>query len=323
MENLPSELPSYHITLNSQSDALVCELEHLGVIFHTDIKETDLKSGLVSLAKLKNIIQSNSKNTQPNFIIKLNGIFNELTHQNNLVLNIKFDSDFIDFEENIYFREKNDIIEDCNQIKKLNEIIVEQGNKIKYLENKLEQIMTSQIDKIEDEQFITVYALDNNCQSKVFGRDAKPRILRKNISCVFTDIGVTIRNISDSKIPLYFPNIDIVRNQIDNFCNVKEFGLFLQNDKGFDEKYNANMKKFLQFLDSQLQNGKIVLSICLDFFDNDCEFPKFFNILKKYTNYKKLTISFSNNLNDLGIKQHCKLNNIEYNLWNGNVLIEN
>jgi hypothetical protein len=332
MENLPSDLHSYDISLNSQSDALICELKRSEVIFRADIKETDLKSGLVTLAKLKNIIQSNSKITQPNFIIKLNGIFNELTHQNDLVLNIKFSSDFIDFEENIYFREKNAMIEDCNQIKKLNEIVVEQENKIK----RLEQIATEQEDKIkclenkleqiEDQQFIMVRS--RTTYNRISDNLTEQRIMRKNIQCYFDGYGVTITNINDYDIyeSLYFPNINVIRKQIEKFCNVKYFRLSDQAPSYNDGnvKYDNHVEEFAKFLNSYLQNGKIILSVNLDFSRDNNQLPQVFNVLKKYTNYKKLIISFRYaNFNDFGIKQYCKLNNIEYNLHINGIMIEN
>jgi hypothetical protein len=325
MENLPSDLPSYHISLNNQSNALICELEYSGKIFHSDILETDLKSGLVSLAKLKNIIQLNSKITQPNFIIKLNKIFNELMHENNLVLNIKFSSDIIDFEENIYFREKNAMIEDYNQIKKLNEIVVEQENKIEYLEDELGKTIlkaNQRFAKLEDKIKCLedkLAKIEGDTVSAVYGRGITNKfeqlvVLHKNLSCSGSVCGLYLSNIGSPGTIISLPDIEnspmwsmgIIKSCIKEFvfdCNV------------LPKSSNLIIKEFAELLNSCLQCGRIDQEIQLD-----CEcscvslLQPVFTVLKKYKNYKKLTIQCDDeNFNDFGVERHCKLNNIEYN----------
>ena len=97
MELLPRDLTSYNITIINNPDNLICELEYESKIFYSEISTGDLKSGLVSLTKLSDIIKSNSKQTQPNFTIWLDLILNDTSNTKYLVLTISFSFEFIEF----------------------------------------------------------------------------------------------------------------------------------------------------------------------------------------------------------------------------------
>jgi hypothetical protein len=90
MDLLPTELSDYVIKLNNQDDILMCELEYGSKLFYSQITLTDLKSGLVSLSKLSNIIKSNCKQIQPGFTIWFESVKVERSDSNYLVLNIIF-----------------------------------------------------------------------------------------------------------------------------------------------------------------------------------------------------------------------------------------
>lgn len=106
--SLPNKLSEYNIKLLKQSEKIVCELEYNGQIFQSNISTLDLKSGFISL------IKSNIQQTQPNYTIWLEYVLDKITNVNNLILNIKYSSEYFEFNENIYFKEKNLMEEEIN-----------------------------------------------------------------------------------------------------------------------------------------------------------------------------------------------------------------
>lgn len=95
---------------------------------------------MICLTKLENIIKSNQIR---DFIIHIEYTKNEKNNLDILILNIKYSSEFIEFEENIYFNEKNLII-DGDEIIKLKQIIQTQSNNMKKKIEILENIESKQ-----------------------------------------------------------------------------------------------------------------------------------------------------------------------------------
>lgn len=137
--SFPNKLYQYEIKLNIQSDILICELKYQGQIFQSNISSSDLKSGFVSLNKLHNIIKSNQTKTLPDFIIFINYGLNERTNINNLILNIKYSSNYVEFEETIYFKEKYFILNDEKEIVKLKQLTIDDKKVIDELKQIIKQ----------------------------------------------------------------------------------------------------------------------------------------------------------------------------------------
>jgi hypothetical protein len=173
MDTFPRDLQSYNLKLNNNIDILICELEYESKIFYSEISTSDLKSGLVSLTKLSNIIKSNHRQTQPDFTIWLDliPISNERTNTNNLVLNIIFSSEFIEFEEKIYFREKSILLNNVEKNVKLEQLVKSQSEDIKQLKNTILQMsniierLENRLDKLVSEQYYIIPKNSNELNS--------------------------------------------------------------------------------------------------------------------------------------------------------------
>lgn len=148
----PYNLSDYNVSLNNHIDWLSIELCYDETLFKAKITQNDLKSGLVTLDKLANIIRINSKQTQPNYFLNLTSHYNQRTNLNTLVLNINYSNEFIDFQESIYFYQVIYFYQantyDDAKFTKYNQIIQTQNNRIEKLENTIGE-MNEKIEKLE------------------------------------------------------------------------------------------------------------------------------------------------------------------------------
>jgi len=135
---------NYDITINDLGTRIICLLYFNNTNYESTIEQTDLKSGIISLLKLKNILKLNSSKTQPNFLINFELIKINTTNLNHLIMQIIYSDNFIDFEEKLYFKKKmteNDIQEN------LREIVQSQSEQI---QSQSEQIQ-SQLERIQSQ----------------------------------------------------------------------------------------------------------------------------------------------------------------------------
>lgn len=343
--SLPTELFNYNInlTLCSQSDKsdksdkfdmLIIEFEYLGIVFESTITQTNLKSGLVNLSKLKNIIDANSKQTQPNFIIFVESDIDIKTNSKHIILCVSFSNEYIEFDEKIILFEKKIIMKEQTDNLKLKLIVMEQNEKIIQMEKIITQ-MEKRLKLLENEQYITLPIKEINFQYNPFL--SKNNHLPKNIDSLTIQEIINGNNgnrmIDKYEIGLvynFLKNEQKFKHDIPNFLikngdlindknmiikiNIEIFGTFLF----FDIKKIKNLKNpsyydireqkmFDNFLDFYLGNKK-------DFIVDEIEIicNKSVETIIKYTNYKKLLIIYDKHYNDEKIKSHCELNNIEF-----------
>lgn len=308
MDTLPKDLSAYNITINNNQDTIICELEYKSKIFYSEIYPTDLKSGMVSLIKLANIIKSNSKQIHPNFTIWMDLIQNDKTNINYLVLNINFCSEFIEFDEKIYFREKRLLLNEKEFNTKLEQVVKSQNDKIIQLENNISQMsdiikrLENKLDKIETEQhyYYDVFHYVNNNRINI-----NPYI-PKNIDEIIID--VVDLNISRIYISYHdflqkeIKNIQITNLNILHYFRTKKI-LLLDTPKIDDSSLKT-------FFDTYLKDKN-------DFNIDEIKTNNYglINILIKYTNYNKLIIKYYNNYDYKAIKTHCETNNIEFEYY--------
>ena len=79
---------NYDIMINDLGTCIICLLYFNNTNYESTIEQTDLKSGIISLLKLKNILKLNSTKTQPNFLINFELIRTNTTNLNHLIMQI-------------------------------------------------------------------------------------------------------------------------------------------------------------------------------------------------------------------------------------------
>lgn len=309
MELLPRDLTSYNITIINNPDNLICELEYESKIFYSEISTGDLKSGLVSLTKLSDIIKSNSKQTQPNFTIWLDLILNDTSNTKYLVLTISFSFEFIEFEEKINFREKYVILSNSMQTNKLEQIVKSQSEEITQLKNTISQMsklmsrLENKIDKFDNvinkiPLFDAWYVIDNTNKRYSIKLPAKINELTFKIEM----IGWCKTFLCDIE---YFNILGTKTNQhkfIPDFVQI----------------FFHDIKKIIVKPDTALYASPIIckyLKKRKDDFKIDeilTEDNEIVNNLIAHTNYNKLFIKFDKTFDDTAIKAHCKANGIEF-----------
>ncbi len=313
MEVLSEELTSYKITTNITQNILECWLEYGSKVFYTEVYSSDLQTGLVSLSKLENIIKANSKQIQPYFTIWLDLILCEISNSNNLVLNILFSNEFVEFEEKIYFKEKqillnelepNSELESNSKLEpnnKLEQIIKLQNEKINQFENtiiKMNEIvekLKTQVEKLESEQ----------CYQMVGGLFNFSEYIPKNINVVTLCIidSATLRAEIEYRDKLGKKQVRCI-----NFSDKGDELMFFNIKKIRIGCYQGFEYNFLDiFIDNYLRKKKDFIVEEIVIFSNIGDFV---NTLLKYTNYNKLVIKYNERFNYDTIKDHCTSNNI-------------
>ncbi len=126
-----SSLADYTVTINLVNDnLLICNLINDEQKYESIITQNCLKSGMIkTLEKLEKCILINAREIQPYYTIRIDHI-----DSYNLVLNIIFSNDVIEFEEQIIFTQNKHIKEYEMQISTLTETITVLNNKIENLE---------------------------------------------------------------------------------------------------------------------------------------------------------------------------------------------
>jgi hypothetical protein len=319
---LPTKLSDYNISLNNLNDTLVCILEYSNYIYESRISQSELKSGLVTLQKLQNIIRSNSKVIQPHYVINIESTRNNQTCSNHLIMHISYSSDFFDFEETIFFKEKSALVQTDNEIARLNQIIIEQQQKINIIEQRLSNIesLESRLNELEYNKLIypniegtTFYGpISRNGHILTLSDDydwqqphnacmLPPRL----ITASFYGQPINIGNYCN-----YYHGMCVPSNEHDNLINkFKQYTTL--NFKEIYTQFSGNclsgVSLIMLFFDTYLSNKtdfKIdLISIC----DN-----RIVETLLKYNNYNKLVIKYDKEFNDLKIKNHCDKNNIVF-----------
>lgn len=269
-----SNLADYDISFNNLTDKLVCVLDYNGLKWVSNISQEDLRSGMINLNKLMNVIKLNSPKTQPNYLINIELVNNERTFTTYLVLTIGYSNELIDFEEKIYFRQSN-TTDDAVQSRQ-NQIILQQEKRIEMLEKKINDLENKPF-----ADFIPIYIRSDNNKNiyivdildylpcidfiNVFSRKCFiiNYLLPKNINCI--NLSVALGK-SDSMFYFRIYNISLWFNDINlNFNNP----ILSQNvDRNKDLK--------------------------LEFHNSGIPFKSIFNFI----NLKKITINCNVNSND-------------------------
>lgn len=332
--NLPTSLSAYDVKLfyDEYKNILICELVLNDNVFYSEITESDIKSGMINLAKLSNIIKSNSKLTQPYFTIWIDSnLLDTNDDSNNIVLNIKFSNDYFDYAEQIYFQYKNKLLsEQMSNNKKLEQIIETQSQKIIQLTNTIGDMngiiekLSNRLDKLESEQFVNcmdVYTnnhvliddIEGNITKKINKLNLMKLEIIKNRMASFNHLVASFNiSISDvdfcylypkhniigwSKSMLFF-DIDIIETTISETNN---------NTSTYSSTSWTNRLEYTHvFLNTYL--GEKINFRIQEIIIDDIDLLK---TIIKYTNYDKLTIKNNTKFfNDKLIKSHCETNNI-------------
>lgn len=138
MDTYSTTLTDYNFEFNNLGDKIVCYLNYNGIIWQSIISDDVLKSGIIKPNQLMNIIKSNLKKLQPNYNIWIEYCKNSTTNINFIILNIHYLNEFIEFEEKIYFKQKNTL--DEAKENNLNQIILNQQKQINELEKKINEL---------------------------------------------------------------------------------------------------------------------------------------------------------------------------------------
>jgi len=330
MDTYSSNLFDYKISLNNLDDTLICVLDYNGIKWQSKITESELTSGMINLAKLTNIIQSNSQKILPNYRIGLGLIRNDRTCTELLVLKIIYSNEFMDFEEKIYFRQSN-TTDDAIQSKK-NQIIQQQQkliNELVEIVRKLEK----KINKIDNSQLLPIYIYPSTGIIRLKNEPvpfnnmnimpSKIKFISKNLTNVIFDYSCNRTNNNFQKTLHYcmdfiiftinsshkftvrqnciFLDINTYK-EIFKFLNLKIFAINC-NGNGFD---NEDENFIFEFLEKTLiASGKKIDELKI-------ETNNIANGFTKYNFYNKLSIPYDKSFNDTSIKEHCKKNNIEF-----------
>lgn len=349
---LPKDLSLYKIILNHNKcqNILICEISYNDYTFCSEISESDLESGLIDLSKLANIINLNSKQTQPNFNIWLD-IYLSNTNEIYLVLNINFSNVFIDFEEKFYFKQKNII-----------------SSKITNTNIELEKIVEKNIEleKIVESQAQEILQLSNTIGNMGLIIEA----IGNKFDKIIDIININFNKIESEKcysLKTYVNNIDFVHCMIPKKINKMELTCNYLDDKFNDCKYKHFTASFnYDFMlkdeifnyiikDEEINKwAKYILSFDIDIIKTDIYYSgylgyncydenwfmrttysdvifntylggkkdfrvkeiiiddiKLLKTLMKYTNYDKLTINCIDKFDNVLIKSYCETNNIQ------------
>lgn len=301
---------NYVITIENFGSSLICSLDYAGKKWESKITQDDLKSGVVSLIKLQNILKSYQtirQNSQCQF--KFEQINNQRTGIKHMILHIVYSDDFIDWEEKIYFREKCQIEDDIQENLLLKQLVQTQQNKIGRLENIIEK-MEKRLDVLEKDSLIN-FSYYSNTGTSI------SKLLPKKINNLTVCFGGHSTSLSFNGCDAFLKN-----KQYLHLYNYSEVNKHLYRETSsyntciqefdFNEisiKSNDPITKFIDEYLSFKQNyfHVSVIKIC----GFHC-LKLYSDVLIKHTNYKKVIFPFNKEFDDSELKSHCAANNIEY-----------
>jgi hypothetical protein len=242
-------LPDYMILFNNLADKLICTLDFNGNLWESKITQNDLTSQMINLTKLTNIIKQNSQKVSPNYLIQLELVPSHQTNSHNLILQIKYSYEFIEWEEKIIFKQKNTLDEATQsnqnailsrQQKQIDVLVETNSRQQKQIDMLLEVIgdLKNKINELEEtNQFYTMY--DD------WNQGIHRQILINGKTIKGTSVNV---NGTNSYIPINLPkNIQCVNIIINS--NVKRYifeeeddiGVCISNTNTFGPDFNLNI----------------------------------------------------------------------------------
>lgn len=347
--DVSTSLSNYNIRFTNLSDSLICVIELEGKEYEAKITQSDLK--LVSLKKIQKIIESNHKQIQPNYTIKLIQDSNLTTGVNYLVLEIVYSGD-IDFDEKIIFTQSNTLRESY-ELKQLEQI--ERINKLeKHIEKQNEIIgsLKERLDRFVKEQFICMQEIGisnqyvyKNISKNVdklelvikydYNPDGSQGYERPRFKLTYELFG-EILEFYVYGIPVKYkmiqePNYnnkfesDSSRTQHRRFRNVEQKPPQISIFDGIPGQYlffNFNsiiIKEVHTNINSELESIKYFID---EYLEKRSDFvveliETIYNkdlvpVLLKHSNYKKLKIKYDKEFDDRTIQEHCTSHNIEF-----------
>ena len=126
----------YDINVENLGSHLFCSINYSGKNWECNISLDKLRSDMLSLLKLQNILKSHKTIMQnPHYQFKFEINKNERTSIKHLILHIVFTDDYIDWEEKIYFREKCIVEQEMIENNLLKQQVQTQQKQIEKLEN--------------------------------------------------------------------------------------------------------------------------------------------------------------------------------------------
>lgn len=143
---------NYKVKLDLHVDTLVCELTRENITYASNITQADLKSGCVTLAQLKSIIQSNSTSILPGYNIEINEEYNSISSTHYLILKIEYSNEFIEFEEIFEFKQKGIKQVQDDEITELRKLVIDLQTKL----NKQDKLIQDIESRIEENKFLFV-----------------------------------------------------------------------------------------------------------------------------------------------------------------------
>lgn len=308
--------PSPNIKLENLGSHLFCSINYSGKNWECNISSDELRSGMLSLLKLQNILKSYEIIIQnPHYQFKFEIHENERTRTKHLILHIVFSDDYIDWEEKIYFREKCIVEQEIVKNNLLKQQVQIQQKQIEKLENII-QNLEKRLDIIEKDILIQVECDDIHCgtNSKIISQLLPKKMdkLRISESNNIHNIQLTHKNKYNETI-----NQSITKKRYDNCSALPNISPFLKKIVEFDcdEVIFYYVPFYYDFLDFYLSHKKkvFVIYIKLESKSNHSGYlKKYLDVLVKYTNYKKLVFPFNKEFNDIELKTHCETNGIEY-----------
>lgn len=245
--------------------------------YEANLYDCDLN--LKSIRRFYNLIIS-ALNKEQNYTIDI------LEKINKIECKIIFINNVIDVEENLIINKNKSADKDTQKLK---QIITIQQNEINQMKQRLEQL--------ENERLVIMLTIVFNTSN------LKIIKIPINIVSVFLDrscyYNITFLFNGKQKMEyLYYESLEYYKDDIIQL-NIKNISI-----KKCDNP-NVGVQKL--FLEAYLPYKT---NFMIDSIETDHN--ELIEILIKYKNYKKLLIGFDKSYNDLAIKKHCKINNIEF-----------
>lgn len=308
--------PSPNIKLENLGSHLFCSITYSGKNWECNISSDELRSGMLSLLKLQNILKSYETIIQnPHYQFKFEIYENERTCTKHLILHIVFSDDYIDWEEKIYFREKCIVEQEIVENNLLKQQVQIQQKQIEKLENII-QNLEKRLDIVEKDILIEVIYNDVNYSNEI--RKLLPKKMDKlriyetdNVHNRLYGIQLTYKNKYNETIK---ESISTRKEDLDSSgSRLPKITPFLKKIVEFDcdEVFFSHIDFNYDFLDFYLSYKKTVFVIKLES-AHSCYLKKYLDVLVKHTNYKKLIFPYNKEFNDVELKTHCDTNGIEY-----------
>lgn len=328
----------YSITIENYQTSLYCILIFDEKKYEARITIDDLKSGVVSINKLQNILKLNSQIVHPNYTIEFESKINNSNLVNYLILKIIYSDDFIDWDEKIYFTQSDDLKRESDNIRELKYCVESQQvqiNNLKHINSKYESLihnLTNRIDELEkkinlidQEQILThLVQICHGRGSPIFNVQGSTMIMTKNINININFDNCQYFIILQPKFSSNSHECYEYRLHYSDICccpfrimhqilshTIHEINISIC----IDPNYDAKSKFIIDFINLYLASKPhiIIEKIKLSFVGSyhHCNIKQFSDVLIRYSNYKKIIFPYNAEYDSREFVRYCELNQIE------------